>query len=178
MKTSVCQYFNSICSSSAWASDQPLQRRFVLPFSTLLGFVHHSPKGFCMDRDIRCCLLVFSSSGVSLLPYDLAKYLLNCKTGTMQQGFSSCIVRFRQCMYRWGRSGLICLATLFIPTSSGYHDVPYWRPFADEINLTRCNSILRWIRLVWVFDLGSDIVSSIEGASGMGVGFNTWDWSL
>lgn len=26
---------------------------------TLLGFVCHSPKGICMDRDIRCCSLGF-----------------------------------------------------------------------------------------------------------------------
>ena len=104
-----------------------------------------------------CCF--FSSSGVGLLANDIARYVP--VTRMTQQGFSSCIIRFRPRMYRLEKSGLICLATLFIPTSSGYHDVPYWRPFAYEINLTRCNCIVRGTRLLRVRMLSFGIVSRV-----------------
>lgn len=40
-----------------------------------------------MDHDIPCCLLLFLSSGVRVLPNKFAMYLLQCKKGTTQQLF-------------------------------------------------------------------------------------------
>lgn len=77
------------CSTTFYPS------RIRMPLSE--GFLHGS-------RYFVLSAVFLLPSGVRLLPNKFAMYLLHCNTGTTQQSFSSCIIRFRPRMFRLGRS--------------------------------------------------------------------------